>query len=123
MPQDTSHLRGRLTDYAEKYGLDLSLFLALLRKLDFDRGQFEKNMEDYSGGQKKKVLIARSLCEQAHLYIWDEPLNFIDVFSRMQIEELLVKYRPTMLLVEHDKAFTDRIGTKTVEFGASTPDY
>ena len=123
VPQDTSHLRGRLTDYAEKYGLDLSLFLALLRKLDFDRGQFEKNMEDYSGGQKKKVLIARSLCEQAHLYIWDEPLNFIDVFSRMQIEELLVKYRPTMLLVEHDKAFTDRIGTKTVELGASTPDH
>lgn len=117
VPQDTSHLKGSLTDYAEKYGLDLSLFLALLRKLDFERGQFEKNMEDYSGGQKKKVLIARSLCEQAHLYIWDEPLNFIDVFSRMQIEDLLVKYRPTMLLVEHDKAFTDRIGTKTVELG------
>ena len=117
VPQDTSHLRGRLTDYAEKYGLDLSLFLALLRKLDFDRGQFEKNMEDYSGGQKKKVLIARSLCEQAHLYIWDEPLNFIDVFSRMQIEELLVKYRPTMLLVEHDRTFTERIGARIVELG------
>ena len=72
-------------------------------------------MEEYSEGQKKKVLIARSLCERAHLYLWDEPLNFIDVFSRMQIEELLGKYRPAMLLVEHDRAFTERVGTKTVE--------
>ena len=117
MPQDTGHLKGSLTEYADAYGLELSLFLALLRKLDFTREQFEKPIEDFSGGQKKKVLIARSLCEQAHLYIWDEPLNFIDVFSRMQIEELLVKYRPTMLLVEHDKAFTDRLGTKIVELG------
>lgn len=114
VPQDTSHLRGSLADYAEKYELDRTLFLALLRKLDFGRQQFEKNMEDYSGGQKKKVLLARSLCEQAHLYIWDESLNFIDVFSRMQIEELLMKYRPTMLLVEHDTVFTEKVGTKFV---------
>lgn len=112
VPQDTSHLKGSLTAYAEKYHLDLTSFLMLLRKLDFDRKQFEKNMEDYSGGQKKKVLIARSLCEQAHLYIWDESLNFIDVFSRMQIEELLLKFHPTMLLVEHDATFVEKVGTK-----------
>ena len=44
--------------------------------------QFFKNMEEYSEGQKKKVLLAASLLTQAHLYIWDEPLNFVDVFSR-----------------------------------------
>ena len=115
VPQNTDHLRGGLAEYAERYGLELSLFLTLLRKLDFERGQFGKRMEEYSEGQKKKVLIARSLCERAHLYLWDEPLNFIDVFSRMQIEELLGKYRPAMLLVEHDRAFTERVGTKTVE--------
>ena len=70
VPQDTGHLKGSLSEYAARYELPLPLFLALLRKLDFGREQFEKNMEDYSGGQKKKVLIARSLCEQAHLYIW-----------------------------------------------------
>lgn len=115
VPQDTSHLKGSLADYAEKYQLDYTNFLMLLRKLDLGRGQFEKNMEDYSGGQKKKVLIARSLCEQAHLYIWDESLNFIDVFSKMQIEELLMKYRPTMLLVEHDAAFVEKVGTKIIK--------
>ena len=109
--QDTSFLRGNLTDFAIENQLDESLFKALLRKLDFSRIQFEKNIEDFSGGQKKKVLIAKSLCEQAHLYVWDEPLNFIDIFSRMQIEQLIKQYSPTMLLVEHDRAFVNEIAT------------
>lgn len=115
VPQDTSHLLGSISDYAKKYDIDETLFKTLLRKLDFSRIQFEKNMEEYSGGQKKKVLIARSLCEQAHLYIWDEPLNFIDVFSRMQIEDLIMKYNPTLLMVEHDKAFVDKIKARIVQ--------
>ena len=71
-------------------------------------------MGDYSAGQKKKVLIAASLCQQAHLYIWDEPLNYIDVLSRIQIEELIKTYKPTMLFVEHDKVFCNNIATKIV---------
>ena len=90
------------------------MFLSILRKLDFARVQFEKDMADYSAGQKKKVLLARSLCEQAHLYLWDEPLNYIDVFSRMQIEQLLLAYQPTLLFVEHDRAFCEKIATETV---------
>lgn len=112
--QDTSHLKGTLTEYAKEYDLDESLFKTLLRKLDFSRVQFEKRIEDYSGGQKKKVLIAKSLCEQAHLYIWDEPLNFIDIFSRIQIEELIEKFEPTMIFVEHDKKFVEKIATKHI---------
>lgn len=114
VPQDTSHLRGRLREYIRRSGAEEALFLAILRKLDFPREQFEKNMEDWSAGQRKKVLIARSLCESAHLYIWDEPLNYIDVWSRMQIEELLLASQPTMLLVEHDETFRQRVATETV---------
>ncbi len=113
--QDTSHLRGDLTEYARASGIDESLFKAILRKLDFSRVQFEKDMSAFSGGQKKKVLIAKSLSEKAHLHVWDEPLNFIDVLSRIQIEELLIEHRPTILFVEHDRAFCDRIATKRVE--------
>lgn len=91
------------------------LFRAILRKLDFERVQFGKDMADYSAGQKKKVLLAKSLCEPAHLYIWDEPLNYIDIFSRMQIEQLLLEYRPTLLFVEHDSRFRDTVATKTVD--------
>lgn len=114
--QDTSHLRGSLRDYCEKHGLEESLLKAVLRKIGFERSQFERAMEEYSEGQKKKVLIAGSLVQPAHLYIWDEPLNYIDVFSRMQIEELILRYQPTMLVVEHDRAFGEDCGTKTVQF-------
>jgi len=113
--QDASSIKGTLKEYAKEKNLDYTLLLSLLRQLDFERGQFEKKMEDFSAGQKKKVLIASSLLTPAHLYIWDEPLNFIDVFSRMQIERLIKEYKPTMLLVEHDERFRDEISTKTID--------
>lgn len=110
--QDTTKLKGRLEAFIEHTGAEESLFKAILRQLDFERVQFDKNMEEYSEGQKKKVLIASSLLTQAHLYIWDEPLNYIDVFSRMQIEELLKSYELTMLLIEHDKKFCEKVGSR-----------
>ncbi|MEV3320782.1 ribosomal protection-like ABC-F family protein [Paenibacillus larvae] len=113
--QDTSHLQGNLSDYASRNEIDESLFKAILRKLDFSRIQFEKDMSSFSSGQKKKVLIAKSLCEKAHLHIWDEPLNFIDVISRVQIEELLLEYSPTILFIEHDSEFCKNIATKIVK--------
>ena len=113
--QDTSGLYGGIKDFCRKNGLDESLFCAILRQLDLERIQFAKNMEDYSEGQKKKVLIAASLLKPAHLYIWDEPLNYIDVFSRMQIENLILTYQPTMLIVEHDVRFREKIATRVVE--------
>lgn len=116
VPQDTGFLQGTIKEFAYKKGIDETLLLAMLRKLDLSREQFEKRLEDYSGGQKKKVLLAASLCEQAHLYIWDEPLNYIDVFSRIQLEELILQYAPTMLFVEHDKAFVDKVATKVIEY-------
>lgn len=115
LSQDTSFLKGSLDDFVNEYGLDMSLFKAILRKLDFERSHFEKDMVEYSDGQKKKVLLAKSLSEEAHLYIWDEPLNYIDVFSRIQIEELLLSFQPTLLFVEHDETFSDKIATKKVE--------
>ena len=112
--QDTSYLEGNLKDYAREGHIEESLFKAILRKLDFERVQFEKDMKEFSEGQKKKVLIAQSLCRQAHLYIWDEPLNFIDVISRIQIEEFLLNHKPTMVFVEHDRTFCSRIATKQI---------
>jgi lincosamide and streptogramin A transport system ATP-binding/permease protein len=114
VPQDASFLKGDLSEYALEYSIDESLFKAILRKLDFKRVQFEKDMSDFSAGQKKKVLLARSLCEHAHVYIWDEPLNYIDVLSRIQIEELLLQFKPTLLFVEHDRAFCNNIATRAV---------
>ena len=79
-----------------------------------ERAQFTKKLEYFSEGQKKKVLIAASLMTPAHLYIWDEPLNYIDVFSRIQIENLLMTCQPTMLIVDHDVRFREKTATKVI---------
>ncbi len=114
VPQDASFLTGSLNRFAEEQGVDLTIFKTLLRKLDFSREQFEKDMTEFSAGQKKKVLLAKSLCEKAHLYIWDEPLNYIDLFSRIQLEELILQNEFTMLYVEHDSAFVEHTATQII---------
>ena len=83
--------------------------------MDFDRGQFEKDLRELSVGQKKKVLLAGSICQRAHLYIWDEPLNYIDIYSRMQIEDLIEGYSPSMIFVEHDRAFRQTVATRQIK--------
>jgi len=47
--------------------------------------------------------------------VWDEPLNYIDIYTRRQLEKLISTYQPTMIMVEHDKAFRDAVATKVVE--------
>ncbi|MDE8731643.1 ABC-F type ribosomal protection protein [Eubacteriales bacterium DFI.9.88] len=115
VPQETGLLTGTLREYARMWKIDESRFKAILNKMDFSKEQFDKPMEVFSRGQKKKVMLARSLCQSAHLYIWDEPFNYIDLFSRMQIEELILAAQPTMLMVEHDLAFIEKAATGTIE--------
>jgi len=115
VPQDASFLSGALTAFAEARGIPVTLFLTILRKLGFPRAQFEADIGAFSDGQKKKALLAASLSERAHLYVWDEPLNYVDVFSRMQLEELILEYRPSLLFVEHDRRFVEKVATRTVE--------
>lgn len=115
VPQDTSSLHGSLDAFVRDCGINAVLCRAILRKLGFERAQFEKELQGYSEGQKKKVLLAKSLCEKAHLYLWDEPLNYIDLLSREQIEDLILEYRPTILFVEHDRTFCEKISTRTIK--------
>lgn len=113
--QDTSHLKGSFKEYVEAEAIDESLFRAILSKLDFNPNSIEKDLSELSAGQKKKVLIAKSLSQKANLYIWDEPLNYIDIISRMQIERLILEYKPTMIFVEHDYMFNENIATKIIK--------
>lgn len=115
VPQDFDFLKGDLFKFINFYNLDETQFLTILRKMGFSREQFEKSLESYSSGQKKKVLLTKSLCEKAHIYIWDEPLNFIDIISRIQLENMILKYNPTMIIVEHDKVFNESVATDMVE--------
>ena len=63
-----------------------------------------------------KVLFC-GCCGRAHLFIWDEPLNYIDIFSRMQIEELIREFRPTLLMVEHDRHFVETLADRVIDLG------
>ncbi len=107
--QETSHLAGSLSEFEQKEQVDVTLFRAILRKLDFSRRTFDIPIEKYSAGQKKKVLIAKSLSQRAHIYIWDEPLNYVDLLSRIQLENLIKSSNMTLIFVEHDKMFCDNI--------------
>ncbi len=115
VPQDASYLCGTLAALADSSGIDESLLKTVVSKLGVENSQLEKEISGFSDGQKKKVLLAKSLCERAHLYIWDEPLNFIDVYTRIQLENLLCTFSPTMIFVEHDKMFRDKVATKIIE--------
>lgn len=114
IPQTFNHLKGLLSDFAKDNKLNEPLFRAILNKMGFNKDEFIHDISKLSAGQKKKILIAKSLSEKAHLYIWDEPLNYLDIFSRIQLENLLQEYKPTMIFVEHDIAFQNQIATKIV---------
>ncbi len=116
IPQDVARLSGSFDEYCEKKQLEKSLMLGILQQLDVPFGKSLMPLEKLSDGQKKKILIAQSLLQPAHLFIWDEPMNYIDIFSRMQLEDLILKYKPTMLIVDHDSRFKDNVATRVVDF-------
>ncbi len=85
-----------------------------LRKLGFERYLFEQPVEEMSQGQRRKVALALSLSQEANLYFWDEPLNYLDVITRQQIIDAIKKQQPTMLLIDHDQDLIDSVATKKV---------
>ena len=115
VPQGTEMLKGTLKQLAKESKVEESIFKAMLSKMGVSKEEFEKDMTKMSEGQKKKVLLARSISQSANLYIWDEPLNYIDILTRIQIEEAILKYEPTLIFVEHDDTFVQKVATKEVK--------
>ncbi|MDR0846880.1 MAG: ABC-F type ribosomal protection protein [Lactobacillales bacterium] len=113
--QEYEDNRGTLREFAELKKLDYEQFLSNLKKLGMERAVFNTPIEQMSMGQQKKVELAKSLAEPAELYIWDEPLNYLDVINHEQIEELINKFEPSMLIIEHDLAFIENIGAEVIE--------
>lgn len=112
--QSTQDLKGNLKSFARENKIDESIFKAMLVKMGLSQDDFDTNIQDMSEGQKKKVLIAKSISEQANIYIWDEPLNYIDILTREQIEDAILNYKPTLIFVEHDETFIEKVATKNI---------
>lgn len=115
VPQDTLNLRGTPAELARQRGLDEQLFRAVLHRLGVPRELWREDMRRFSDGQRKKIVLAASMSESAHLYVWDEPLNFVDVISREQVEDVILACRPTMIFVEHDRVFAERVATSILD--------
>ena len=113
--QSTEYLKGNLKDFVYNNEIDESIFKAMLVKMGLSQSDFDTNIQDMSEGQKKKILIAKSISEQANIYIWDEPLNYIDILTREQIEDAILKYKPTLIFVEHDATFIEKVATKNIK--------
>lgn len=113
LPQ-TTNFAGSIADYARSYGIDVGYFNAVLKNFGFETKDLMREMSALSEGQKKKAALCRSLCERAHLYLWDEPLNSLDVTARERLEDAVLASGATVVFTEHDRAFTDKIATKIV---------
>ena len=106
--------KGTLSEFAEKNQVDYQAFLNNLLKLGMEREVFHNKIEQMSMGQRKKVELAKSLSQDAELYIWDEPLNYLDVFNQEQLEQLILENKPPMLIVDHDQTFLKKIASQVV---------
>ena len=73
-------------------------------------------MKALSGGEHNRLLLARLFAQPANLLVLDEPTNDLDIETLELLEELLIDYRGTILLVSHDRAFLDNVVTSTLVF-------
>ncbi|MBU8907309.1 ABC-F family ATP-binding cassette domain-containing protein [Desertibacillus haloalkaliphilus] len=85
----------------------------ILTKLGIE--DFSKRVYDLSGGQKKRVAIAKALIQQADLLILDEPTNHLDNQTIEWLEDYLSTYKGSLLTVTHDRYFLNRVANRIIE--------
>lgn len=90
-------------------------FHALCKAFDLPSDYFKRPLETYSSGELKKIEIAKALSMNNQLLILDEPLNYMDVYFREQLEKAILRYQPTLVFVEHDIRFGENISNVMIE--------
>ncbi len=106
---------GHLRDHLREARYDETRFRQILAVLGAEGEVCEHPLETFSQGELKKVDLCRSFMHPAHLLLWDEPLNYVDIMSREQIEQVILTFEPTLLFIEHDRHFVERVATDIVE--------
>ena len=87
-----------------------------LRDFLFPPERLQSPVSMLSGGERNRLLLARLFAQPANLLVLDEPTNDLDVETLELLEELLLDYSGTLLLVSHDRAFLDNAVTSTLVF-------
>jgi ATP-binding cassette, subfamily F, member 3 len=93
---------------------------ALLGRFLFSGEEAEKPMDGLSGGERRRLSLAILVASGANVLILDEPTNHLDIDAREALEDALSGFDGTVLLVSHDRALLDAVGTRTfaIEDGA-----
>ncbi len=119
LPQEHSQLISELNpvDYLIKATkIDKTSIYKLIKRFLFTDEDFKTPINKLSSGQKSKILLASIMASGANFIILDEPTNYLDIPSREALEEALISYKGTLLVVSHDRYFLDRINpTKTID--------
>lgn len=94
--------------------------VGVLKGLGFDESDFEKKMNTLSGGQKTRVALGRLLLSKPDIIMLDEPTNHLDMNSIGWLENYLVNYDGSVIIVAHDRYFLDKVVTKVIEVERGT---
>jgi ATP-binding cassette subfamily F protein 3 len=101
-------------------GLTPNKARALLGRFLFSGEEAEKPMEGLSGGERRRLSLAVLVASEANVLILDEPTNHLDLDAREALEDALSAFEGALILVSHDRALLDAIGTRTIAFEAQS---
>lgn len=87
----------------------------ILLGLGFKRKDFERQTDEFSGGWRMRIELAKILLQSADLLLLDEPTNHLDIESIQWLEDFLKTYHGAVVLISHDRAFLDNLTNRTVE--------
>ncbi len=87
---------------------------AMLLRMGFAESELALPISSLSGGQNTRLALSRLLCREPDILLLDEPTNHLDIDALLWLEEFLVGYKKTVLLISHDRYFLDRVTTKTL---------
>jgi len=89
---------------------------ALLGRFLFSGAEADKPLDELSGGERRRLALAIVVSSGANVLILDEPTNHLDLESREALEAAVSAFEGSLLLVSHDRALLDAVGTRTVAF-------
>ncbi|HEX2865708.1 MAG TPA: ATP-binding cassette domain-containing protein [Ignavibacteriales bacterium] len=105
---------GSLKEHLFETGLDVTNFRFVMSAFNMTGEIFDHPLETFSKGQLRKIDLCRTIVAAPQLLIWDEPLNYLDIASREQLEDFLLEEEPTIIFVEHDRIFIESVATEII---------